>query len=212
MRTTIFDLDGTLINSAVDLHAALNRLMAARGLPPFNLAEATGMTGDGVDALVQRAFTARHGHASAADLAAFRADYGANAAVLTRPYDGVADVLTALRAAGWRIGVCTNKPQAPAMAILDALGLAPLIDSVTGGDGPRKPDPAHMLAAVAAAGGTPDRAVAIGDHANDMLAAQAAGMPAVFAAWGYGHPAMAGRFPAAMTIADVPDMVAALVR
>ncbi len=212
MRTLILDLDGTLIDSAADLGAALNRLMAARALPSFTRPDAIGMIGDGVEALVNRGLAARGLPPDPAALAEFRADYARNAAVETKPYPGTADTLRRLAADGWRLGVCTNKPEAPARAILAALGLEALIGSVTGGDGPRKPDPAHMLAAVAAADGTPDRAVALGDHSNDIRAATAAGMKAIFAGWGYGTAAMSdGAAAIAATITDVPVIAARLL-
>ena len=211
-RTLILDLDGTLIDSAADLMAAVNRLMAARGLAGFVRAEVVGMIGDGVEAVVNRALAARGLGPDAAALAAFREDYGRRAAVETRPYPGTADTLRLLAAEGWRLGVCTNKPEAPARTILAALGLEGLVGSVTGGDGPRKPDPAHMLAAVAAAGGTPGRALALGDHANDVRAAAGAGMAAIFAGWGYGPARMAeGAAATAEAITAVPGIAARLL-
>jgi phosphoglycolate phosphatase len=211
-RTLILDLDGTLIDSAGDLRAALSRLMATHAQPPFSGPEVVAMIGDGVEALVRRGLAARGVPFTPGDLAAFRADYGQNFAVETQPYPGTAGVLRALAADGWRLGICTNKPEAPARAILAALGLESLVGSVTGGDGPRKPDPRHMLAAVAAAGGTPDRAIALGDHANDINAARAAGMQAIYAAWGYGRPGMAeGAAATAAAITDVPALALRLL-
>ncbi len=191
-RCLVLDLDGTLVDSAPDIAASLNRLMEARGLAPFPLAEVTAMVGDGVQVLLDRAFAARGVAADAAALAGFSADYGANCAVATRPYPGAAAALAGMAAAGWRFAVCTNKPEAMARAILAATGLAGPIAAVGGGDSfpVRKPDPAHLLATLAAAGADPARAVMLGDHRNDILAARGAGVPAVFAAWGYGPPAM----------------------
>ena len=204
-RTLILDLDGTLIDSAPDLAAALNRLMLGLGLAPFRRAEVVAMIGDGVAALVTRGLAARQRGPDPAAVAAFRADYSRHAADETRPYPGVVAVLETLAAQGWRLGVCTNKPEADARSILEAVGVARLVGSVTGGDGARKPDPAHMLAAVAAAGGTPQRAIALGDHKNDVLAACRAGMKAIFAGWGYGTAEMAaGAAAIARDIGEVP--------
>ena len=138
-----------------DLAAALNRLMAARGLAPFTLAETAAMVGDGVAKLVERAFAARGVESDAAAVAAFSADYGAHVAVASRLYPGVAETLGGLAEEGWRLAVCTNKPEQATHALLAATGLAPLFAAVGGGDSfpVRKPDPAHLLATLRAAGG-----------------------------------------------------------
>lgn len=192
-RTAVFDLDGTLVDSAPDIHAALDRLMARLGLAPFGREEVKRMIGDGARALVERALAARGRPFDAAALEAFSADYTANAAVETRPFPGIPEALAALEAAGWRLAVCTNKPAAATAALLEALGLGGRFVAVGGGDSfpVRKPDPGHLLATLRAAGGTPGRAAMIGDHRNDVLAARGAGLPCLFAAWGYGPPAMA---------------------
>jgi phosphoglycolate phosphatase len=206
----VLDLDGTLVDSAPDIAAALNRLMAARALPPFTLAEVTAMVGDGVQVLLDRAFAARGAAPDAAALAAFSADYGANCAVATRPYPGAEAALAHLAGDGWRLAVCTNKPEAMARAVLAATGLDGFLSAVGGGDSfaTRKPDPAHLLATLAAAGADPARAVMLGDHRNDIIAARGAGLPGVFAAWGYGTPAMAeGAAAVATGFAEIPPLV-----
>ena len=189
----MLDLDGTLVDTVPDLAAALNRLMAAHGLGPFSLAETAAMVGDGVAKLVERAFAARGGVSDAAAVAAFSADYGAHVAVASKLYPGVAETLAALTDEGWRLAVCTNKPEVATHLLLAATGLAPLFAAVGAGDSfpVRKPDPAHLLATLRAAGGEPGTAVMAGDHRNDVAAADGAGVPCVFAAWGYGTPAMA---------------------
>jgi phosphoglycolate phosphatase len=212
-RTLILDLDGTLIDSADDLGAALNRLMRSRDLAPFNRPEVVAMIGDGVEALVMRALAARKRGPDAAAVDAFRADYGQHAAEATKPYPGTAEVLQRLKQDGWRLGVCTNKPESAARTILKAVGLEHVLVSVMGGDGPRKPDPAHILNAVTAAGGTPNRSLAVGDHRNDIAAARGAGMKAIFALWGYGTPAMAeGATATAASILDIPGLAESLLR
>ncbi|MCO6416613.1 phosphoglycolate phosphatase [Siccirubricoccus sp. KC 17139] len=206
----VFDLDGTLVDSAPDIHAALDRLMARLGRPGFARAEVTRMIGDGVRVLVQRACAARDLPFGEAALAAFTADYTAHAAAKTRPFAGIPAALAALEAAGWRFALCTNKPVAATEALLAALALPVRFAAIGGGDSfpTRKPDPAHLLATVAAAGGTPDQAVMIGDHRNDVAAAIGAGMPALFAAWGYGLPEMAA---GAAAIAERPAALPALL-
>ena len=213
--TLLLDLDGTLINSAPDLTAALNRLMAARGLAPFTLAETTAMIGDGVGRLIERAFAARGRGVERADVAAFSADYAAHSRVATRLYPGVEATLAALRDGGWLMAVCTNKLEAPARALLEAFGLGGFFSAVGGGDSfpARKPDPAHLLATLRAAGGEAGRAVMAGDHVNDVRGAHGAGMACVFAAWGYGTVEMGAEADAvAARFADLPPIVGQLVR
>ncbi len=208
-RCVVFDLDGTLVDSVPDLAACLNRLMAARGLAPFGEPETQAMVGDGAKALLERAFAARGAVLDAAGLAAFLDDYTAHAAVLTRPYPGVVETLEALRADGFVLAVCTNKPEAPARALLDALGLTRFFAAIGGGDSypVRKPDPAHLLAVIAAAGCAPGRAVMVGDHHNDIHAARGAGVRSVWARWGYGAE-VSGADAEAAAFGDVVRVVA----
>lgn len=196
-RLAVFDLDGTLVDSAPDLHAALDRLMAARGLAGFARPEVIMMIGDGAKVLVERALAARGSAFDQAALDHFLADYGAAAAVETRPFPGIPEALDRLADQGWRLAVCTNKPEAPARDLLAALGLAHRFAALGGGDSfpTRKPDPAHLRATIAAAGGIGEGAVMIGDHHNDIRAARGAGIPGLFVSWGYGPPAMAEGAP-----------------
>jgi phosphoglycolate phosphatase len=189
----LLDLDGTLVDSVPDMASALNRLMAARGLAPFSHTEIAAMVGDGVAKLVERAFAARGQVSDAAAVAAYSADYATHVAAASQPYPGVTETLNGLVREGWRLAVCTNKPEAAARTLLAAVGLAPLFAAIGAGDSfpVRKPDPAHLLATLRAAGGDPRLAVMAGDHRNDVLAASGAGVPCVFAAWGYGTPEMA---------------------
>jgi len=213
-RTALFDLDGTLVDSAPDLHAATDRMMARLGLAGFTLREVTAMVGDGARALVERALAARgHGFDQAA-LDGFLADYTDHAAVATRPYAGIPETLDALADEGWRLAVCTNKPEEAARKVLAALGLLDRLATVGGGDSftVRKPDPGHLLATLSRAGGDPAGAVLVGDHSNDVVAAKAAGIPCVFAAWGYGPPAMAeGATAIARVPADLPPLLCRLL-
>ena len=212
--TLLLDLDGTLVDSAPDLAAAVNRLMAARQLDPFTVAETAAMTGDGVQRLGERALAARGRAADEGAVAAFTDDYARNCAVATRLFPGVSATLGVLRIAGWRLAVCTNKLEAPARALLSALGLDGAFTAIGGGDSfsARKPDPAHLLATLRAAQGTPDRAVMAGDHRNDVAAAHGAGIACVFAAWGYGTPEMAAQADAvAARFADLPAIAAGLL-
>jgi phosphoglycolate phosphatase len=192
-RTLLLDLDGTLVDTLPDLAAALNRLMQSRGLAPFSRPEVALMIGDGVSVLVGRAFAARGREQDDQALPEFSRDYGVHLADGSQPFPGIPDFLREFSEAGWRLAVCTNKPEAAARALLASLDLLRYIAAVGGGDSfpVRKPDPAHLLATLRAAGGDPAHAVMAGDHANDVAAARGAGVPCIFAAWGYGPPAMA---------------------
>ncbi len=217
-RTLLLDLDGTLVDSVPDLLASCNRVMADRGLAPLTAPEITAMIGDGAPALVRRAMTARDQAATEQDVAAFLAafldDYTAHPAVGTKPYPGVPEALDRLAGGGWRLAVCTNKPATPARALLEQLGLLRHFAAVGGGDSypVRKPDPAHLLATLADAAGSPGAAIMVGDHRNDVAAATAARLPCIFAAWGYGPAAMAeGAAATATRAADLPRLADSLL-
>lgn len=213
-RTLVLDLDGTLVDSVPDLAAALNRAMAARGLVAFNRPDTALMVGDGARVLYARACTARMAAFDEAGFEAFLADYTAHAAVETRAFPGAVEAMRLMQGSGWRFAVCTNKPAAATHALLDALGLTPWLAAVGGGDSfpARKPDPLHLLMTLAAAGGTPDQAVMVGDHRNDVLAAAGAGLPCIFAGWGYGPAAMAdGAAVVADGFAAVPALADRLI-
>jgi phosphoglycolate phosphatase len=185
MRAVIFDLDGTLIDSAPDIGTSLNHVLAAEGLAPFAVEDLPAMIGDGAKVLLERGFAARGVQAEPRHLAAFLAHYGDNAVVETVAYPGIVAALEALTTAGHKLAVCTNKPIAPTTQILTALGMDKYFTHVTGGDSTpyRKPDPRHLAAALAGVGG--GVAVMIGDHDNDIKAAAGLGIPSIFAAWGY---------------------------
>ncbi len=206
-RLAVFDLDGTLVDTAPDIAAALNRRLAAARLAALSVAQVTPMIGDGARVLLERGFAA-HGAAVPADaLDAFVADPALEGGELSAPFPGLVDLLRDMSADGWRLAVCTNKPEKPARALLERLGLRALFHAIGGGDSfaMRKPDPAHLLLTMGAAGG--GRAMMVGDHQNDMLAARGAGIPAVFVGWGYGPAAMALGNP---IVADAAALRAAL--
>ena len=208
-KTIVFDLDGTLVDSVLDLADALNRLMIARHLPPFDPIEVKAMIGDGAAALVQRGFEARGCPPDATAFDDFLADYSAHAAVRTREFPGVTPGLAKLSQSGWQLAVCTNKPALAAIEVLTALRLDGYFAAVCGGDSVarRKPHPDHVLATLRQAGGSPSRAIMVGDHRNDVAAASGAGIPSIFAAWGYGNPAMStGAAASATTFAELPDL------
>ncbi len=191
-KAVIFDLDGTLVDTAPDLHAAVNRLLAEEGRTALGLAETTVMIGDGVAKLVERAMAASGPAAAADDIpglaARFLGHYEGHAAELSKPFPGVEGALERVAADGATLGVCTNKPYAASMEILGDLGLADHFTAVMGGDsldGIRKPDPRLMAAVVERLGAVPAEAVMVGDNANDVASARALGIPVVVRAGGY---------------------------
>ncbi len=182
----IFDLDGTLIDSAPDLRAALNRVLATRGMRALSAEAVRSMIGDGAKALVERAWAAQGAQAGAIDLADFLADYEANSTVETRMFPGMAKALEQLAGAGHKLAICTNKPVTATGIILQSLGLQALFPVVIGGGSTpyRKPDPRHLAGAVTALRAA--KAVMIGDHENDIKAADRLGLASIFVTWGYG--------------------------
>lgn len=215
----VLDLDGTLIDSAPDLHAAVSALLAEEGLPVPTLAAVTAMIGDGMAKLVERAFAGSGRPLGAGELPEmlrrFRAFYeGPDRPRLTRVYPDVAETLATLRAQGVLLGVCTNKAEAAATAILDELGLASLLDAVVGGDKvtAQKPDPAHILATLDRMGCGRSGAAMVGDSPNDIAAGLAAGLPVVAVSWGYTTvaPADLGADRVIERFGDLPRALASL--
>jgi len=187
----IFDLDGTLIDSAPDLHRSLNAVLAEQGRAAVPLAAIRAMVGDGAARLVERGFADTGRAVEPAALASlvqrFLLHYSAGRHALTRPFPGVVDTLATLHEQGCRLGVCTNKPYDPTMEILELLGLTRFFGAVTGGDSlpVRKPAPGHLLGTLDLLGAAADNAVMIGDSANDVAVARAAGVPAIVVRYGY---------------------------
>jgi phosphoglycolate phosphatase len=191
LKAVLCDLDGTLVDSAEDIRAALNQLMAESGRDPVGPAEIKTMIGDGVGKLIERAVAARGGDPADAPglVPRFLALYEPNAARSTRPYPGVPETLRALKARGLRLAVVTNKPEAATREILGSLGLAALIEVVVAGDTieQRKPHPAPVLLALHRLGVSPAEAVMVGDNHHDVSAARAAGVRAIAVTYGYSH-------------------------
>lgn len=191
IRAVIFDLDGTLIDSAPDLHTAANALLAERGLDPVSLARVRDFIGEGVPKLVERSLEAGGAPATAQKLTAavrrFRAIYGAEPVRLTRPYDGVEEALGALSARGLLLGVCTNKPERVSRDILARLGLDRHLRVLVGGDtlARMKPDPAPLLQTARLLGAGPAETLFVGDSGTDADTADAAGISFALYSGGY---------------------------
>ncbi|KGJ16515.1 phosphoglycolate phosphatase [Paracoccus sanguinis] len=187
MSAVVFDLDGTLVDSAPDMHAAMNRVLAARGQAPLSLDRVRGFVGDGVPMLVRRTMAAVGAEEAGFDdwHGDYLTRYGAEVCLLTRPYPRVLDALDAVSGAGSRLGICTNKPQRLAEALVAALGLSGRFDALVGGDTRfgRKPAPEGLREVVRRLGGGP--AVMVGDSRADAQAARAAGLPVLLYTGGY---------------------------
>ena len=191
VQAIIFDLDGTLVDSAEDLRAAVNRLFGELGLRPIEADEIKAMIGDGVLKLVERALVAANADPAQKDmlLPRFLEIYQANPATRTRCYPGVAETLKVLQHRAFRLAVVTNKPVLATNKILEALSLSEFFPVVIGGDSlrKRKPDPAQLFEAAQQLGVNVDQTLMVGDNIHDVEAAHAAGMRCVAVSYGYHH-------------------------
>lgn len=205
----VFDLDGTLVDSAPDLHAAANRMLAELGRPGLSLAQVTGFVGNGVPKLVERCLEATGGAAgpNGEAVARFRRHYDAAPAALTRSYAGAVAAAQALRDAGCRLGICTNKPEAPARTLLSLLGMDALFDVVVGGDtlATQKPDAEPLRHAIATLGGGAGRAIFVGDSEVDAATARNAGVAFALFTRGYRRGPVE-RFDAALAFGDFVEL------
>jgi len=187
MKSIVFDLDGTLIDSAPDIHAAVNKMLVQEGKPALSLPKVTSFIGNGLPRLVELSMAAsgidaaRHAELSEVVLG----HYNAASAVLTCLYPGVKDVLLAFKSEGYRLGVCTNKPQAPTLDILAIYSIADLFDTVLGGDAlpVRKPDPAPLIKAFEDLDAT--GMLYVGDSEVDAETAERAAVPFALFTQGY---------------------------
>jgi phosphoglycolate phosphatase len=195
-RAVLFDLDGTLIDSAPDIAAAVNELLSHSSRGPLTLAEVTSMIGNGVEKLVERAFAATGGALAPAALRreqmAMVDVYANHLTELTMPMPGAIDLLEALHGEGTLLGLVTNKPQRFIETILDHLGMSSLFGAVIGGDAgvAKKPAPDMLLAAMQQLGVEPWDTVMVGDSTSDVEAARAAGVPVVVVHGGYSNVAL----------------------
>ncbi len=189
--TIVFDLDGTLVDTAPDLLNALDATIAPLGLPPVDRAVARNHISGGARLLLREAFSSNGRQMEAAQLeelnAALLTHYTAHIAVDSRPFPGMEEALMQLAADGARLTVCTNKLEHLARKLLDALDLTRHFAAITGGDtyGKPKPDPLPLSATIAAAGGTLERAVMVGDSHTDIAVARAGAIPVIAVSFGY---------------------------
>lgn len=195
-RTLIFDLDGTLVDTSADLCASLNHVLRFYTRPEVDPETVRHLAGHGARALIQRglALTGEDDPIMIeAAVPLFLRYYADHIADDSQPYPGVEDALDALREAGVTTAICTNKPESLARQLLEALGWDRRFAALLGGDSlaVRKPDAAHVLATIGAAGGAVESAVFIGDSAVDVAAARAARIPVVVVSFGFAEGAAA---------------------
>ncbi len=187
----VFDLDGTLADTAPDLAATLNVILRGEGLPAVPLAEARQMIGHGARVMIERGIEAAGREVTPARLdelyRLFLIHYAGHLCVETELFPGALEALDRLKAQGFRFAVCTNKIEAHSVKLLEALGIARHFAAICGRDTfPYvKPDPRHLTHTIRRAGGLASRAVMIGDSRTDIVTAQAAGVPVVAVPFGY---------------------------
>ena len=218
MLTIVFDLDGTLVDTAPDLIDTLNFTLKRHGLPTVPYDEARPLIGGGAKTMIGRALVLDGRSATTADVdalyAPFVAHYAEHIADRSRPFPGVPPALDRLAAAGHRLAVCTNKLERLSKRLLDALELSERFAAICGQDtfGVQKPDPQMFRATVALAGGAPGGAIMVGDSITDIRTARAANVPVVAVDYGYSDVPVATLGPDRVisSFADLPAAIAAL--
>jgi phosphoglycolate phosphatase len=189
--TVVFDLDGTLVDTAPDLVATLNVIFAREDLPPVAYEAARNMVGGGARSMIERGLAAEGRKLAVAEVDRLVRDfidyYAAHIADRSRPFAGLAAALDQLAAGGCRFAVCTNKLEWLSVRLLDALGLSARFVAICGSDtfGVQKPNPELLRRTIARAGGRIDAAVMVGDSISDIATARAAGTPVVAVDYGY---------------------------
>jgi phosphoglycolate phosphatase len=190
-RIIVFDLDGTLVDTAPDLIAALNFVLDREGLPAVPLEAARNMIGAGARRLIERGLELEGRAMSVEDVTRLTGDfidyYAAHIADASRPFEGLEAALDELQALGYRFAVCTNKLEWLSKRLLDQLGLSPRFSAICGADtfGVSKPDPAILRQTVARAGGDLSAAIMVGDAGPDIGVARRAGIPVIGVGFGY---------------------------
>ncbi len=214
----VFDLDGTLIDTAPGLRKVVNRMLAKGGLPALDVDTVKYAIGGPVEEMVTATVEAAgggfDGHSLSDWVGIYQGELARHDMREDPPFAGVPEVLAGLRDAGLRLAVCTNKRLDSTRRILEAQGLLGLFEVIVAEDqldGFRKPDPRHLLAVLDGLGVAPERSVMIGDHANDFNCARGAGVPIVLCRYGYSPVPLEEMGPDAI-IEAFPDLPAALER
>jgi phosphoglycolate phosphatase len=211
----VFDLDGTLVDTAPDLISALNHVLDREGLPPVPLASARNMIGAGARKLIERGLEVEGRAVTVADLDRMTKDfvdyYADHIADGSRPFEGLEAALDSLAAQGHRLAVCTNKLEWLSRLLLDRLGLSPRFAAICGADtfGVSKPDPAFLRETVTRAGGRLPGAIMVGDAGTDVGVARRAKVPVIGVDFGYTDVPMADLKPDRL-ISHMRDLVSAV--
>jgi phosphoglycolate phosphatase len=190
-RFVVFDLDGTLVDTAPDLINALNFILAREGLAPVPMHAARNMIGAGARKLLERGLELEGRTISLAELDRLTGDfishYAEHIADVSRPFDGLEAALDDLTSQGYRFAVCTNKLEWLSKRLLDRLNLSPRFAAICGADtfGVSKPDPAILRQTVARAGSELSSAIMVGDAGPDVGVARRAGVPVICVSFGY---------------------------
>ncbi len=216
--TIVFDLDGTLIDTAPDLVDTLNAVFAREGWPPVPYAIARNQIGGGARAMIARGVAAEGITVAPAKLeqlfADFIAHYTEHIADRSRPFPGLTDALDKLASAGCRFAVCTNKLERLSVLLLKQLKLADRFAAICGQDtfGIQKPDPEVLRRTIAAAGGSPTEAIMIGDSLTDIRTARAASIPVIVVDFGYSERPVSELAPDRIIshFAQLPSAIAAI--
>lgn len=216
--TIVFDLDGTLVDTAPDLISALNHVLKREGLPPVPLASARNMIGAGARKLIERGLEAEGRQATPDDITRLTVDfidyYAEHIADESRPFDGLDAALDQLVAGGCRLAVCTNKLEWLSKKLIEALGMTSRFAAICGADtfGVAKPDPAILRQTILQAGGELASAVMVGDAGTDVGAARRAGVPVIGVSFGYTDIPIADLKPDRLIdhMRDLPAAVASL--
>jgi phosphoglycolate phosphatase len=221
LEAVLFDLDGTLLDTAADISLALNRAIAEHGWAPVEAADTRTMIGQGGPVLVKRTAQLQRRSVDESTHAAiverFFHHYGALQGTDesgARPFAGAAEGLRAVHELGLKTAIVTNKQQRFAIALAKRLGLAAWVDVYVGGDScpKRKPDPMPLLFACESLGVMPARALMVGDSINDLTAARAAGIPIVCVPYGYNEGQDPRALPCDALIESIADLPALLLR
>jgi phosphoglycolate phosphatase len=215
----VFDLDGTLVDTAPDLVDTLNLILAGQNLPPVPYDEARRLIGGGARRMVARALEADGRPTEGAHLdrlvAQFLAHYSDHIADRSRPFPHLTTALDQLAALGCAFAVCTNKTEWLSVKLLDTLGLSARFRAICGQDtfGVMKPDPAILLGTIERAGGRPDNTIMVGDSETDIATARAANIPVVAVDFGYTEIPLTDLAPDRLisSFAALPDAVRDLI-